>query len=73
MQIDFTYEQLGVLDKAVQQLPYFMGAPLIAHINKQIAEQQKIMKTPVNEDELIFPKRHQQNGESIAQQARSGG
>lgn len=38
MKIDFTPEQIAVIDQAVQQLPYFVAAPLIHHINKQIAE-----------------------------------
>jgi len=47
MQIDFTLEQLSVLDKAIQQLPYYLAAPLVQHINTQLAEQQKIMDTPI--------------------------
>lgn len=49
MQIDFTLEQLGILDKAIQQLPYYVAAPLISHINKEIEKQQKIMDTPIEE------------------------
>jgi 16S rRNA A1518/A1519 N6-dimethyltransferase RsmA/KsgA/DIM1 with predicted DNA glycosylase/AP lyase activity len=41
MQIDFTLEQLAIVDKAIQQLPYYIAAPLIAEINKQIAAQNK--------------------------------
>lgn len=63
MQIDFTFEQLGILDKAIQQLPYYVAAPLVAHINRQIAEQQKIMETPVDAENLVYPKTRQQNGE----------
>ena len=33
MKIDFSREQLVVLDKALQQLPYYVAAPLINHIN----------------------------------------
>lgn len=47
MQIDFTLEQIQILDKAIQQLPYYVAAPLIAHINKQIAQQKQIMDTPM--------------------------
>jgi len=36
MKIDFTVEQMTVIDKAVQQLPYYVAAPLIAHINAEI-------------------------------------
>ena len=39
MKIDFTTEQLNVLDKAIQQLPYYVAAPLILHINKEIEKQ----------------------------------
>lgn len=47
MQIDFTTEQLIVLDKAIQQLPYYVAAPLIGHINKELEKQRKIMDIPV--------------------------
>lgn len=47
MQIDFTLKELQILDKALQQMPYYLAAPVIASINKQISEQQKIMDTPV--------------------------
>lgn len=51
MQIDFTFEQLSILDKAIQQLPYYLAAPLVKHINDQLAAQQKIMDTPVDLNE----------------------
>lgn len=35
----FTAEQLVVIDKAIQQLPYHVAAPLITEINKQIQAQ----------------------------------
>lgn len=41
MKIDFSMEQLAILDKAIQQLPYYVAAPLIQHINVQIIEAQK--------------------------------
>lgn len=47
MQIDFTLNELQILDKALQQMPYYLAAPIIANINKQIAEQQRIMDIPV--------------------------
>lgn len=47
MKLEFTLEQLGVLDKAIQQLPYYMAAPLVQTINQQITEQKKFMDTPV--------------------------
>jgi hypothetical protein len=40
----FTEEQLVVLDKAIQQMPYYLAAPLLNEINKQIAEQSKEAK-----------------------------
>lgn len=52
MQIDFSLEQLGVLDKAIQQLPYYLAAPLVEHINKEIEKQQKINDTPIDEVKL---------------------
>lgn len=61
MQIDFTFEQLSILDKAIQQMPYHIAAPLIAHINSEIQKQQKRMDTPVVTDELGSPKARQQN------------
>lgn len=39
MNFQFTNEELKVLDKALQQLPYFMSAPVINSINKQIYDQ----------------------------------
>jgi hypothetical protein len=48
MQIDFSLEQLGHLDRAIQQLPFYIAAPLIEHINKEIRKQQEIMDTPVS-------------------------
>lgn len=47
MQIDFTVEQLVVLDKAIQQLPYYVAAPLISHINRELEKQQKVMDTTI--------------------------
>lgn len=47
MKIDFTFEQLAILDRALQQQPYYVAAPLIQSINAQLAEQQKVMDTPI--------------------------
>lgn len=47
MKIDFSYEQLALIDKAVQQLPFYLAAPLIAHINKEIETQKKEMDMPI--------------------------
>lgn len=63
MKIDFTPDQLAILDKAIQQLPYYVAAPLMAHINKELEKQKQIMGTPMGEGQLVCPKTHQQNGE----------
>ena len=34
--LTFTQEQLRVLDQALQQMPYYMVAPVINSINEQI-------------------------------------
>jgi hypothetical protein len=34
--IHFTQEQLGIIDQALQQLPYKLAAPMIDHVNKEI-------------------------------------
>lgn len=36
MKIEFSREQLAVLDKALQQMPYYLASPLINHINAQL-------------------------------------
>ena len=48
MKIDFTIDQLGILDKAIQQLPYYMAAPLIDHINKELTKEKELMNTPID-------------------------
>lgn len=50
MRLEFTIEQLAVLDKALQQMPYYMAAPVIASINKQLAEQKAVMDEPIDFD-----------------------
>ena len=40
MKIEFTNEQLMVLNQAIVELPYRLAAPLIAHINAEIQKQQ---------------------------------
>lgn len=42
MKIEFNEQQLQVLNAAIVELPYRMSAPLIAHINQQIKEQQAL-------------------------------
>ena len=42
MKIEFNEQQLQVLSAALVEIPYRMAAPLIAHINQQIKEQQAL-------------------------------
>jgi hypothetical protein len=42
MKIEFNEQQLGILNAALVELPYRVAAPLIAHINQQIKEQQAL-------------------------------
>jgi 16S rRNA A1518/A1519 N6-dimethyltransferase RsmA/KsgA/DIM1 with predicted DNA glycosylase/AP lyase activity len=42
MKIEFNEQQLQVLNAAIIELPYRISAPLIAHINQQIKEQQML-------------------------------
>lgn len=42
MKIEFNEQQFQVLSSALVELPYRMSAPLIAHINQQIKEQQAL-------------------------------
>ena len=39
--LTLTHEQLVIIDKALSQMPYGMVAPLVAEINRQLAEAQK--------------------------------
>lgn len=39
--ITITEEQLAIIDRALAQMPYGMVAPLVAEINRQLAEAQK--------------------------------
>ena len=41
MKIEFTDEQMAVLNDALVQLPYWRAAPLIQAINEQLAVPQK--------------------------------
>ncbi len=36
IKIGFTTDQFITLDKAIQQLPYAIAAPLIAHVNLEL-------------------------------------
>lgn len=51
IELKFTVEQLQILDKALQNLPYREAAPIIAHVNKQLAEQQKTKSEEPQEQE----------------------
>jgi hypothetical protein len=42
MKLEFTDQQLTVLDSALAELPYRVAAPLIQHINHQIHEQRSL-------------------------------
>lgn len=46
--LKFTIEQIYVLDKALQQMPYKDAAPLIADINQQIKQQRTGQNTEKN-------------------------
>ena len=52
MKIEFTVEQLGYIDNAIQQLPYYIAAPLIHHINQQISNERNIMDTPIDPSQI---------------------
>jgi hypothetical protein len=69
MNITFTQDQLAIIDKALQQLPYHLAAPLFAHINSEIGKSSQSphaetakARVMTNQD-VICPKTHQQNGE----------
>lgn len=44
--LTLTVQQLGVINEGLQYAPFGKVAPLIAEINRQIAEQQKSDTTP---------------------------
>lgn len=48
MKLEFTLEQLLLLDRALQQQPYYMAAPLIDSINTQLKQHQEISDVPIN-------------------------
>jgi hypothetical protein len=39
MNLQFSEDELMVLDKALQQMPYYLAAPIIESINRQINAQ----------------------------------
>ena len=41
MKLELTQEQLQIIGAALSELPYRLAAPVIAEINRQIAEQEK--------------------------------
>jgi hypothetical protein len=42
----FTAEQIKVIDQALQQAPYFVAAPLLSEINRQLEALQKAASEP---------------------------
>jgi hypothetical protein len=42
MKLEFTEQQLAVLNAALVELPFRVAAPVIQHINNQIAEQRAL-------------------------------
>lgn len=40
--LKLTAEQLSILDKALQEMPLRLAYPVVADINRQIADQQKL-------------------------------
>lgn len=40
MKLDLTEEHLQIIGAALSEMPYRVAAPVIAEINKQLAEQQ---------------------------------
>lgn len=51
MVIDFTLEDLQILDEALQNLPYRRVAQLIGKINQQLSEQQQSPDLGSNTDD----------------------
>jgi len=51
MKIDFTNEQIKVLNDAIIQLPYYVAQPLINHINQEI--QKRHNEAIDNRDEQV--------------------
>lgn len=47
--LTFTQEQMQVLNEALSNLPFKFAAPLVNDINKQIQEQQNMVKEVGNE------------------------
>jgi len=46
MKLEFTEQEMLLLDKAIQQLPYYLAAPLVASINKQMQSATQIDTSP---------------------------
>ena len=55
MKIEFNEQQLQVLSAALVEIPYRMAAPLIAHINQQIKEQQALEFDALREESENHP------------------
>lgn len=50
MKLEFNMEQLAILDRAIQQLPFHTASPLLQNINDQLQKQlqQNKVDTQVN-------------------------
>ena len=46
MKLELTQEQLQIIGAALSEMPYRVAAPMIAEINRQIAEQEKEKEKP---------------------------
>lgn len=46
--LEFTEEQIQILDKALQEIPFKFASPLVNEINKQIAAQIDTAKEEAN-------------------------
>lgn len=46
MKLELTQEQLQIIGAALSEMPYRVAAPMIAEINRQIAEQEKDKEEP---------------------------
>jgi len=42
LKLEFSEQQLAVLDSALSEIPYRLAAPIIQHINNQIHEQRAL-------------------------------
>jgi hypothetical protein len=54
--LTFTEQQLLVIDRALQEMPFKVAAPILGEINRQIADQEK------NEEKAV-PEKKEANSE----------